>query len=105
MNGFNDLTNGEAELFAVLAEECGETTQAVAKILRHGKHSWNPEVVGKRSNIEDLENEVGDILAVVEIMVRVRILDMTNIQSLKAAKLERIFKYLHHQDWKKEWVG
>lgn len=33
---FNNLTPGEAERLAMLAEECGEVIQAVGKILRHG---------------------------------------------------------------------
>lgn len=95
-DGFNDLTNADAELFALLSEECGETVQAIGKILRHGKHSWNPDVAGKRTNIEDLEKELGDILAVIEILRRAKVIDIANIESLKDAKLEKVWKYLHH---------
>lgn len=96
MEGFNELTNAESELFAVLAEECGETVQAVGKILRHGKYSWNPDVVSKRTNIEELEKELGDILAVIDLLVRSKVIDAANMHSLKDAKLQRVWKYLHH---------
>ena len=33
---FNNLTPGEAERLAILAEECGEVIQIIGKILRHG---------------------------------------------------------------------
>lgn len=93
---FNNLNSADAELFALLAEECGETVQAIGKILRHGKHSWDPDVVGKRTNIEDLDKEVADILAVIDIMTRAKLLDPANIESLKNAKLEKVWRYLHH---------
>lgn len=96
MGAFNELNNADAELFALLSEECGETVQAIGKILRHGKHSWNPDVVGKRTNIEDLEKELGDILAVLDIMTRGKVIDMKNIESMRQAKLEKVWKYLHH---------
>ena len=96
MDNFNDLTNADAELFALLAEECGETVQSVGKILRHGKHSWNPDMVGKHTNIEDLEKELGDILAVIEIMRRGKLIDIANVESRKSTKLEKVWKYLHY---------
>jgi NTP pyrophosphatase (non-canonical NTP hydrolase) len=96
MDSFNDLSHADAELFALLAEECGETVQAIGKILRHGKHSWNPEVVGKRTNIEDLEKELGDILAVVELMRRAKVIDADNMGQMRDTKLEKVWKYLHY---------
>ena len=88
------MTAAEAELLAVLAEECGEVIQAIGKILRHGWHSCPP--AGGRSNQAQLTLELGDVAAVTALLVRADLLDESLIAEARIAKLERIHRYLHH---------
>ena len=65
---FNELTPAEAERLALLAEELGETTHAIGKILRHGYESKNPYHPTGQTNREALEKEVADVYVAVRMM-------------------------------------
>lgn len=93
---FNRLTPAAAEALALLAEECGETLQVIGKTLRHGLYSTHPD--GGPDNRGLLEQEVGDVKAAVEILVRLGILRADNIDAARLAKLARVGRYLHHID-------
>ena len=90
---YNKLTPRQAELLAVLAEECGEVIQAVGKILRHGLDSHYDNGLDNR---EQLHKELGDVAAVQELLMDVGELDVRMIHEAKVDKLARIQKYLHH---------
>jgi NTP pyrophosphatase (non-canonical NTP hydrolase) len=94
MEHFNSLTPAQAEALAIVAEECGEVIQAVAKILRHGLNSYHP--TGTTNNVEDLEKELGDLKAAVILCGRECGLSDGNINDAAAAKLGRINRFLHH---------
>jgi NTP pyrophosphatase (non-canonical NTP hydrolase) len=51
-----------------LASECGETTQAAVKVIQHGPLSKNPKEKPPKTNVRALEEEVGDVLALVELL-------------------------------------
>lgn len=61
MEHFNQLTPAQAELLALLAEECGECVQAIGKILRHGYGSSNPLLASGPRNIDALAKAMGDL--------------------------------------------
>jgi NTP pyrophosphatase (non-canonical NTP hydrolase) len=96
----NGLTPQQAELLAVLAEECGEVVQAVGKILRHGITDRNPST--GVSNDDALAREIGDVRAIVILLQEHGGLWLNNalrderLRSLAADKIGRIGKYLHH---------
>lgn len=94
---FNRLTPAEAERLYWLSEECGEVVKAIGKILRHGYHSFNPDGNGSMDNRAELEREIGDIYAAVEMMQNARDIDGGAILSWWKLKLKKIGKYLHHQ--------
>ena len=55
------------ELLLILQEECAEVTQAVSKCMRFGPDQMKP---GKnRTNINMLEEEIGDLFAMVELLI------------------------------------
>lgn len=64
---FNDLTPGEAERLAMLAEECAEVIQIVGKILRHGYDSYHPDDPST-SNRRLLAKELMDVRTVIRAM-------------------------------------
>lgn len=94
---FNNLTPAEAERLALLAEECGECIQAIGKILRHGYESSHPEGTFQGTNRDNLEREMGDILAAMQILKEGGDIEQKRLTEWREDKLGRVGKYLHHQ--------
>jgi hypothetical protein len=92
---FNKLTPAEAELLAMLIEECSEVIKAGTKILRHGYDSYDPTDKNHRGNEYDLFMECGDVLG----MMRVVIGDMNMATIIENRAQEKMNKklYTHHQ--------
>ncbi len=96
---FNGLSPAQVERLSILAEECGEVIQAVGKILRHGYESVDPTGQKKGTNRQQLEVEIGDILAARSLMAQCGDIDLFATNKAKAIKLDRLCsgKYTHHQ--------
>ena len=54
------------ELLGILQEECAEVIHIISKIRRFGIHCTNLDGI---SNFDLLNNEVGDVLAIIELLV------------------------------------
>ncbi|MGZ8882451.1 MAG: hypothetical protein ACXW1B_03110 [Nitrososphaeraceae archaeon] len=91
-----NLSPAEIERLAILAEEMGESIQAVGKILRHGYESYNPDVVDGYSNRAELERELGNVSYAIGNMATNRDVNMVNISISIENKNNSIKKYLHH---------
>ena len=79
------------EALDILQEECAEVIQAVSKISRFGLDNLKP---GKpKTNREHLEEEIGDLLAMVDILTRNSIIDPANIEVAAKAKIEKLKKW------------
>lgn len=96
MNGehFNGLTPVEAELLALLAEECGELVQAIGKILRHGIFSYHPDT--EVNNIHSLHKEMGDVRAAMILLCQNGVTVKEKVHAMADEKLAKVGKYLHH---------
>ena len=94
---FNKLTPAEAELLAVLAEECGEIVQIVGKILRHGFDSWNPNDRLRTTNRTMLAKEIGDFLHAYNRLASAECVNPDDVDEFERAKADSIVRYLHHQ--------
>lgn len=55
------------EILLILQEECAEVTQAVSKCFRFGPDQMKPNK--PMTNIQMLQEELGDLLAMVELLV------------------------------------
>ena len=80
------------EIMLILQEECAEVTQAVSKCMRFGPDQMKP---GKeRTNLNMLEEEIGDLFAMVELLVDMNI-GVTNegLEKAKLAKFEKLKKW------------
>jgi NTP pyrophosphatase (non-canonical NTP hydrolase) len=76
------------ELLLILQEECAEVTQAVSKCMRFGTDQMKP---GKnRTNINMLEEEIGDLFAMVELLTDMDIGVTT--KGITEAKLNKFYK-------------
>jgi NTP pyrophosphatase (non-canonical NTP hydrolase) len=76
------------EIFCITQEECAEVTQAISKIFRFGFDSVHP--VTNKSNMQSLEEEVGDLLAMIDIMVERCIVSDEKINEARKAKKEKL---------------
>jgi len=80
------------EVLLILQEECAEVTQAISKCFRFGPDQLKP---GKdRTNINMLEEEIGDLMAMVELLVDCKV-GVTNhgIIEAKKKKFEKLKKW------------
>ena len=97
MEHFNGLTPAEAERLALLAEELGEATQAIGKILRHGYESRNPHLMNGPTNRESLEKEIADVYVAARMMFEAGDLRRMACAIHEERKAEAVITYLHHQ--------
>jgi len=82
------MDNQTKEVFCIAQEECAEVTQAISKIFRFGFDSKHP--VSGKTNQESLEEEVGDLLAMVDIMVEKCIISDSAVNAARMAKREKL---------------
>ena len=76
------------EILDITQEECAEVVVAVSKISRFGLDNYKP---GKpKTNREHLEEEVGDLLAMVDLMIEHKIIDINSVDVARAAKKDKL---------------
>ena len=79
------------ETMDILQEECAEVIQAVSKINRFGIDNLKP---GKpKTNREHLEEELGDMMAMIDILISNGIVSSDNLEVAKKAKIEKLKKW------------
>jgi NTP pyrophosphatase (non-canonical NTP hydrolase) len=78
----------EEEIMLIAQEECAEVTQAISKVFRFGFSSVHP-VTGK-SNIESLEEEIGDLECMLELMKSHKLVDANKVAIHKVAKYNKL---------------
>lgn len=64
INEMNELTKHQEECLNILQEECAEVIQAASKIKRFG--IYNRKEDAELNNLENLELELGDVLAMID---------------------------------------
>ena len=76
------MKESEKQILLICQEECAEVTQAISKVFRFGYDS----VYNDRSNHQRLTEEVGDLLAMIDLMVESGIVDEASIQMASTQK-------------------
>jgi NTP pyrophosphatase (non-canonical NTP hydrolase) len=85
------MNDREREVMNILSEECAEVIQAISKCHRFGLHNIKP---GKpKTNCEHLEEEIGDLLAMIDILVDMQVVNMPALEMAKLAKIEKLKKW------------
>jgi len=87
----NELNEDSNEVMDILQEEAAEVIQAVSKIRRFGIDNEKPGA--DQSNREHLEEELGDMLAMIDILMVNGLVDWANLHSAKRAKVEKLKKW------------
>ena len=85
------MNENNNEVMDILQEECAEVIQAVSKIRRFGID--NAKVGTDQTNRQHLEEEVGDMLAMVDILLINDIVSWGNLHVAKRAKIEKLKKW------------
>jgi NTP pyrophosphatase (non-canonical NTP hydrolase) len=71
-----------------MQEECAEVTQAISKCFRFGLDNHKP---GKpKTNREHLEEELGDLVAMITLLEMNGVVSQYNIEKAKLAKFEKL---------------
>jgi len=79
------------EVMNILSEECAEVIQAISKVHRFGIDNLKP---GKpKTNGEHLEEELGDLLAMVDILTDMGVVSTNSLELAKTAKIEKLKKW------------
>ena len=85
------MNSKEKEVMDILQEECAEVIQAVSKISRFGLDNFKP---GKpKTNREHLEEELGDLLAMVDILLELGVVNEEALQRAEVAKIEKLKRW------------
>lgn len=77
------------EILLILQEECAESTQAISKCFRFGPDQVKP---GKeKTNIQHLEEELGDLVAMIELLTDKNIgISKEGIEKAKYKKFQKL---------------
>lgn len=80
------------EILQILQEECAEVVVAISKCLRFGPDQCKPD--SDQTNIMQVEQELGDVQALVELLVKKKV-GVTNngIADAKKLKFEKLKKF------------
>jgi len=76
------MKDSEKQSLLICQEECAEVTQAISKVFRFGYDSEYND----RTNRQRLTEEVGDLLAMIDLMVESGIVDEAAIEMASAQK-------------------
>jgi hypothetical protein len=76
------------EILLITQEECAEVTQAVSKCFRFGLDNAKP---GKPlTNAQHLEVEIGDLLAMIDLLKYYNVVSDEGLNIAKQAKIEKL---------------
>jgi NTP pyrophosphatase (non-canonical NTP hydrolase) len=92
------MNNKEHEVMNILSEECAEVIQAISKCHRFGMDNVKP---GKpKTNREHLEEELGDLLAMIDIMLEKNLITQESLNIAKLNKIEKLKQWstIYEQD-------
>jgi NTP pyrophosphatase (non-canonical NTP hydrolase) len=85
------MDNKLHEVMNILSEECAEVIQAVSKCHRFGLDNLKP---GKPlTNAQHLEGEIGDVLAMVDLLKLKGVVTDAGLEAAKLAKIEKLKKW------------
>ena len=77
------------EILLITQEECAEVTQAISKVFRFGLNERWPEPIDP-TNKERLEEEAGDLLCMIDIMVENGIISDENLNKARTSKRQKL---------------
>lgn len=85
------MNEKDKEIMLIAQEECAEVTQAISKVFRFGFTAIHPD--GGKNNRERLEEEIGDMLCMIDLMVEKNIVNRYNIIEASKDKRKKLEKW------------
>jgi NTP pyrophosphatase (non-canonical NTP hydrolase) len=85
------MQNKQKEILLICQEECAEVTQAISKTFRFG---FDAEYNG-RTNKQRLEEELGDLVCMIGLMIDSKLVDENTVEQAAIAKMNKL----------KQWSG
>lgn len=85
------MNQNNNEVMDIAQEECAEVIQAISKIRRFGIDNAKPGT--EYTNRAHLEEELGDVLAMIDILMINNIVSWANLHRAKRAKIEKLKKW------------
>jgi NTP pyrophosphatase (non-canonical NTP hydrolase) len=85
------LNENQLEVLRIAQEEAAEVIQAVSKVLRFGMDGIHPD--RKETNGEHLEEELGDMLAMIDILMETGVASWKTVYAAKRRKFEKLKKW------------
>jgi len=88
------MTPQQREILLIAQEECAEVTQAISKIFRFGIDAEYLE----RTNRQRLEDEVGDLLCMIDLMKKFDLINDEKVDLAKSKKLVKLKQWSNIQN-------
>ena len=79
----------DKEILLITQEECAEVTQAISKMFRFGADEFFKGV----SNRQHLEEEVGDLMCMIDLMIDHGIISEAAVMAAKNEKMNKLIQW------------
>ena len=85
-----------SKVLDLLQEESAELIVAISKIKRFGSDSINPLIPNSPTNLQNLIQEIGDVQALIDVLLNDTVIEITEEQLVKAKsiKLKKLETFL-----------
>lgn len=77
------------EIMLITQEECAEVTQAISKVFRFGLDGFYKGI----SNKEHLEEELGDLMCMIELLIDSGVVSESAVMTAKAEKMNKLSQW------------
>lgn len=85
------INTKDQEIMSIMQEECAECIQAVSKIFRFGFNNSHPDK--PQNNREHLAEEVGDLQAMIDLLLQNNIVDKDQVLLARDNKFNKLRKW------------
>lgn len=82
------IKDKDREIMSILQEECAECIQAVSKVFRFGFDNHHPD--RSETNREHLAEEIGDLQAMIDLLISSGIVDADSVKSASIGKHKKL---------------
>jgi NTP pyrophosphatase (non-canonical NTP hydrolase) len=79
----------DKEILLITQEECAEVTQAISKVFRFGFDSVHKGV----SNREHLEEEIGDLMCMIDLLIDNGVVSEAAVMAAKNEKMNKLMTW------------
>ena len=77
-----------SEILLITQEECAEVSQAISKVFRFGMEDEHP--VTKINNREHLEEEIGDLMCMIDLLIDSGMVSEAAVMAAKGEKMAKL---------------